>query len=460
VEEYDLIIVGAGPSGIFATLELTRGSKQPRVLLLEKGPLIHQRNCPMDKEARCIGCNPCRVVSGWGGAGAASDGKLTLTADVGGHLKKYLAPERLEELIHYVDGIYLDFGAPQELWGTDTKRLAQLGRQALAADLRLIPYPVRHLGTGRTQAILEAMYQRLVGKVEIRPQTRVRSILTRGGKALGVELEDGQQLFCQHLIVAPGREGAAWLGTEAEKMGLVTEINPVDIGVRVEVPAAVLDPITRVAYEAKLLYYSASFDDQVRTFCMCPHGQVVMENNGGLVTVNGHTHATEGTDSTNFALLVSKNFTEPFHDPIAYGKNIAALANLLGGGVMVQRLGDLRAGRRSTQERIDRGLVRPTLKAATAGDLSLVFPYRHLVSILEMLEALDGLAPGINSRHTLLYGVEVKFYSSRFQLTEDLQSRQIENLFLIGDGAGITRGLVQASISGVVAARKILQLMG
>lgn len=457
MEKYDLIIVGAGPAGIFAALELTRGSEKPRVLLLEKGPLIDQRACPLNERTRCIGCSPCQVVSGWGGAGAMSDGKLTLTPDVGGNLEKYLGREQLAELIDYVDGIYLDFGAPNQLWGTDTQRLAQLERKALAADLRLLPYPVRHLGTGRTAIILEKMYQHLAQKIEIRPRTRARRILIQNRKVTGVELEDGQQLYCQHLIVAPGREGAAWLLDQAKELNLSTAVNPVDVGVRVELPAAVFEPITQVAYEAKLLYYSSSFDDQVRTFCMCPHGQVVTENNEGLVTVNGHTHATERTEATNFALLVSKNFTEPFRDPIAYGKNVAALANLLGGGVIVQRLGDLRSGRRSTAERIDRGLVQPTLKAATPGDLSLVFPYRHLVSILEMLEALDRLAPGVNSRHTLLYGVEVKFYSSRFQLTEDLESQQIENLFLIGDGAGVTRGLVQASISGVVAARKILQ---
>ena len=368
----------------------------------------------------------------------------------------YLTHEALKELIDYVDKTYLHFGAPEQLWGTDSKSLAELERRAIAADLRLIPYPVRHLGTGRTATILEQMYQYLSPKVEILPQTRARNILTAGGKVTGVELEDGREVACSRLIVAPGREGAAWLVEQAKALDLTTEVNPVDVGVRVELPAAVFEPITKVAYEAKLFYYAPSFDDQVRTFCMCPHGQVVTENNEGLVTVNGHTHATERTDSTNFALLVSKSFTEPFRDPIAYGKNVAALANLLGGGVMVQRLGDLRSGRRSTAERIERGLVRPTLPAATPGDLSLVFPYRHLLSILEMLEALDRLAPGVNSRHTLLYGVEVKFYSSRFQLTERLESQQLKNLFLIGDGAGVTRGLVQASISGVVAARGAL----
>ncbi|HOB21735.1 MAG: NAD(P)/FAD-dependent oxidoreductase [Firmicutes bacterium] len=457
MEKYDLIIVGAGPAGIFAALEVARGSSLPRVLMLEKGPLIQKRQCPTTQLGRCIGCSPCQVVSGWGGAGALSDGKLTLTAAVGGHLDKYIEQAALEELILYVDESYLKFGAPQELWGTDQESFSELERKALAADLRLIPYPVRHLGTGRTATILESMYQYLQEKVEIRPQTRARNILTTGRKVSGVELEDGQVLACDHLIVAPGREGAGWLAEQAKALQLATAMNPVDVGVRVELPAAVFEPITQVAYEAKLLYYAPSFDDQVRTFCMCPHGQVVTENNGGLVTVNGHTHATERTENTNFALLVSKNFTEPFRDPIAYGKNVAALANLLGEGVIVQRLGDLRSGRRSTAERIERGLVRPTLKAATPGDLSLVFPYRHLLSILEMLEALDRLAPGVNSRHTLLYGVEVKFYSSRFELTDKLESRQLANLYLIGDGAGITRGLVQASISGVVAARSILE---
>ncbi|KUK40745.1 MAG: FAD dependent oxidoreductase, partial [Clostridia bacterium 62_21] len=267
---------------------------------------------------------------------------------------------------------------------------------------------------------------------------------------------EGEVLGARFVVVAPGREGADWLAREAERLGLATAVNPVDIGVRVEVPAVVLEPLTRLFYEVKCTYISRTFEDRVRTFCMNPYGEVVMENNDGVITVNGHAHAYTKTENTNFAILISKNFTEPFKEPIAYGRHIASLANLLGGGVIVQRLGDLVAGRRSTREKIARNLVRPTLAEATPGDLSLVFPYRYLVGILEMLEALDRIAPGVNNRSTLLYGAEVKFYSSRLLLNDRLETA-IANLFAAGDGAGITRGLVQASASGVLAAREILR---
>jgi uncharacterized FAD-dependent dehydrogenase len=275
----------------------------------------------------------------------------------------------------------------------------------------------------------------------------------------GVVTTDGERISCRYLIAAPGREGASWLTAEMDRLGLHREANPVDVGVRVELPAAVLEPLTSVLYEPKLIFYSKFFDDRVRTFCMCPYGEVVTEYYNGVITVNGHSYADQRTDRTNFALLVSTRFTEPFHEPIAYGKYLASLANLLGGGVIVQRLGDLEAGRRSTRERIARGLVQPTLASATPGDLSFVLPFRYLTGVLEMMDALDKLAPGAASRHTLLYGVEVKFYSSRPRLTASLET-EIGNLFAIGDGAGVTRGLVQASASGLVAAREVLRREG
>jgi hypothetical protein len=292
--------------------------------------------------------------------------------------------------------------------------------------------------------------------VEIRTRTPVARILTDDGRVVGVETERGERMEAQAVIVAPGREGAAWLKAVADELELTLDRNPVDLGVRVELPAVVLEPITELVYESKFIYYSQAFDDRARTFCMCPHGEVSTEFAGDVMTVNGHSSANSRTANTNFAILVSKTFTEPFDDPIAYGESVARLANLLGDGVIVQRLGDLESGRRSTPERLARSVITPTLPSATPGDLNLVLPYRYVVTILEMLHALDEVAPGVASRHTLLYGVEVKFYSCRLQLTPEMET-QIEGLFACGDGAGVTRGLVQASASGLLAAQTILR---
>jgi len=455
---YDVIIVGGGPAGIFAALELSQASDLS-ILLLEKGRDIDERNCPFIGEGiSCPPCSPCDLVSGLGGAGAFSDGKLTLSAEVGGRLKDYLGPERTEELIHYVDSIYLRFGGSNTVYGAGEKT-QELQHRASLADLRLIPMTVRHLGTERSRSVLRAMRDFLSSRVDIRLRTPVRTIITDNGTLNGIQTKDGEMFHCRSLIIAPGREGADWLVQEANRLRLTLHINPIDVGIRVEVPHAVLEELTSALYECKLEYYSKAFDDRVRTFCMCPQGEVTMESTGGsdpVTTVNGQSYADRKTDNTNFALLVSTTFTEPFHDPIAYGRYLAHLATLLSGGVIVQRIGDLMEGRRSTRERIERGIIRPTLKSATPGDLSFVLPYRHLKSIIEMLGAMDRLAPGVASRHTLLYGIEVKFYSSRLALTDSLES-EIANMFAAGDGAGVTRGLIQASASGVVAAREILK---
>lgn len=456
-KRYDVIIVGAGPAGIFAALELKERAPHLRVLIIEKGRDIEERTCPSkEKTIACTHCSPCSITCGWGGAGAFSDGKLTLSTQVGGMLDSFLGEEQLAELIKYVDGIYLNFGAPNKVYGLEKEdALAELQRQAVLAELKLIPAPIRHLGTGRTQTILARMKEHLLSEgVEIITCRAVSRILTAGKEVVGVETREGESFSCRYLIVAPGREGSEWLVGEASRLGLEMAVNPVDIGVRVELPAAVMQHITDVIYEGKFIFHSHTFEDKVRTFCMNPYGEVVAENNDGIVTVNGHTHAHRKTENTNFAILVSKTFTEPFKEPIAYGKYVARLANLLGGGVIVQRLGDLLAGRRSTYERLSKGVVEPTLKEATPGDLSLVFPYRHLLAIIEMLQALDRIAPGVYSRHTLLYGVEAKFYSSRLKLTRELET-QVKSMFAVGDGAGITRGLAQASVAGVVAARAI-----
>ncbi|MGE5652870.1 MAG: NAD(P)/FAD-dependent oxidoreductase [Bacillota bacterium] len=456
-KSYDVIIIGAGPAGIFAAMELIEARPELKVVILEKGRDIQDRSCPMnEKRIPCCHCAHCAITSGWGGAGAFSDGKLTLTTEYGGWLDEYIGKEAVAKWIDYVDAIYLKYGGTTKVFGGDEDKIKEIRRQAATADLILVPARIRHLGTEENYKILTRMREYLNSRVEVRTTTMAQEIIVKDGKVCGVRLKDGEELLAKAVISVPGREGHEWFGDEAKRLGLPMANNPVDIGVRVEVPAVVMEHLTDVIYESKLVYYSKSFDDRVRTFCMNPYGEVVVENNRGLQTVNGHSWAEKRTENTNFALLVSKTFTEPFKEPTAYGKSIASLANMIGGGVIVQRLGDLLEGRRSTHERLKRGIVTPTLPEATPGDLSLVFPYRHLQSIIEMLEALDKVAPGVNSRHTLLYGVEVKFYSSRLKLSSTLET-PISNLFAAGDGAGVTRGLAQASASGVIVAREILK---
>jgi hypothetical protein len=459
-KNYDLIIVGAGPAGIFTALELVKRSNL-EILILEKGRDIYKRDCPMkSRNIDCVKCHNCSIVCGWGGAGAFSDGKLTLSNEIGGHLDEYIGKDRLSELIAYADEVYKEFGAPDKVYGPSDEIIQNIHDRATMAELKFIPSKIRHLGTGHSKSVLAEMKEYLADNgVEIRTGVRVTEILTEDDKVTGVKTSKNEEIRSEIVVVAPGRENAEWLSKEAQRLDIATTINPVDIGVRVELPAAVMKELTDVVYESKFVYHSPTFDDKVRTFCMCPNGDVVNENNNGLITVNGHSHATMKTQNTNFALLVSKNFTEPFKEPITYGKDIAKLANLLGGGVIVQRLGDFLNGRRSTAQRISRGLVEPTLKDATPGDLSLVLPYRHLKAIDEMLQALDKICPGVYSRHTLLYGVEVKFYSSRLEVNNNLESK-IKNLYTAGDGAGITRGLMQASSSGIVIAEDILKKLG
>ncbi len=451
---YDCVIAGAGPAGIFAALELVRRNGSS-VLLLEQGPDIDKRVCPARVTGVCSNCSPCDVTCGWGGAGTFSDGKLTLSPEVGGWLGEFIGDDALADLVHYVDDIWIDFGAPAEVHGAMSPAVEAIRRQALVHGMTLVASPVRHMGSDRAADILRAMRADLEPRIAVRTRTMVESITVENGVATGVACTDGSRFSADAVILAPGRQGASWLVDECRRLGVSVRTNPVDIGVRVEVPAVVMEPLTSVLYESKLIYYAHTFDDPVRTFCMNPHGVVSVENYGDVVTVNGHSYADRKTEYTNFALLVSTDFTQPFDDPITYGKSIARLANLLGEDIIVQRLGDLLAGHRSTADRLRRSTVQPTLTGATPGDLSFVLPYRHLRDILDMLEALDELAPGVNARDTLLYGVEVKFYSARPQLDQGLQT-EVENLYAIGDGAGVTRGLVQASASGVLAARSIL----
>jgi uncharacterized FAD-dependent dehydrogenase len=405
-----------------------------------------------DADTPCAQCELCGILRGWGGAGAYSDGKLTLTTAFGGWLGEYLPGPELDALITYVDGIYRHYGAGNEVHGENAGAVERLRRKAASYDLELVPARIRHIGTDLCRGVLKNIRDDLEGKVSLLFNTPVTQIIVDRGKVAGVITAEGKRYEAPVVIVAAGREGSSWLSGESKRLGLALQTNPVDIGVRVELPAAIMKDVTDIAYEAKFLYETKRFHDQIRTFCMNPYGEVVRENSEGVFSVNGHSYKERKTANTNFALLVSTDFTKPFHEPITYGKYIAGLANLLGGGVLVQRLGDLKMGRRSTAERIAEGSVRPTLEDATPGDLSFVLPYRHLAAIMEMLEALDNVAPGVNSGDSLLYGVEVKYYSMRLTLTKDLET-EIRSLYAVGDGAGVTRGLIQASVSGVVAAR-------
>lgn len=460
MRHYDVIIVGAGPAGIFSALELLSGNKDLKIIMFEKGKDIDDRICPIKAEnVTCRTCPDCNLLCGWGGAGAFSDGKLNLSKDIGGNLSRYVGDDVLQRLIDYTDGIYLRYGAPSKTYGDNVEEVDALRKLAEKNRLLLIPSRIRHIGTDKCPELLKKIKADLNSKVEIAFSRDIRKILLENEKVTGVETKGGDVIRGDFVVLAPGREGSLWLEEQARDIGLSLLKNPVDIGVRVELDASVLEPLTKVVYEPKLIFHSKKFNDRVRTFCVNPYGEVVKEYVKGIWSVNGHSYSDRATNNTNFALLVSTFFTEPFDEPHLYGRYVSRLANLLGEGVIVQRLGDLQAGRRSTPARIARGRIKPTLTDAVPGDLSFVLPYRYLMDILEMLKAMDKIAPGVNSRHTLLYGVEVKFYSRQLKLDGNLET-EIENLFAIGDGAGVSRGLIQASASGIIAAREILKRVG
>ena len=456
VKRYDVAVIGAGIAGIFAAYELVRKNPQCRVVLLEQGAEIEIRDCPIiaGKASNCVGCITCAVMRGFGGAGAYSDGKFNFTTQFGGWLVDYVPETEVMALIEYVDTVNQEFGAPADFFSTKNDKADLIRSKAIGLDLHLLDARCKHVGTEKNREILIRQYVWLKEHVDLLCKTQVQSIEQGDG---GFILETSRGTIRSDFVVAaPGRAGAEWFAEQCRILGLEMVNNQVDIGVRVELPALVFREITDAMYEAKLHYRTKAYRDIVRTFCMNPNGYVVTENTDGIITVNGHSYADPamGSDNTNFALLVSNVFTSPFHEPYQYGKRIASLSNMLGGGILVQRFGDLLDGRRTNDHRLAQGFVHPTL-AATPGDLSLVLPKRHLDNIIEMIRILDRLAPGTANHDTLLYGVEVKFYSSRLLLSRELETG-IPGLFAAGDGSGITRGLSQAGASGVHAARSII----
>jgi uncharacterized FAD-dependent dehydrogenase len=451
-QRYDVAIIGGGPAAIFAAYEFTEKYPQLSVVIIEEGRPVDKRICPIvaGKVQQCQRCTPCAIMRGFGGAGAFSDGKYNFTTEFGGWLTDYLPKKTVMDLIDYVDQLNLRHGAPGEYFSTKN---ATIGKKALGFDLHLLNAKVRHLGTENNLKIMESIFKFLSDKVDIFCQTKVETF-SKKGEEFQIHTDKGDT-SSKYLIAAPGRAGAEWFTKESEKLGLKFTSNQVDVGVRVEVPAQVFKHITDEVYEAKLLYRTKKYNDLVRTFCMNPNGYVVAENTDGIITVNGQSFADPKlqSENTNFAILVSNTFTSPFTEPHQYGKRIASFSNMLGGGVLLQRFGDLTHGRRTNTRRLLKSFTKPTL-AATPGDLSLVLPKRQLDDIIEMIYALDKVAPGMANDDTLLYGVEVKFYSSRLELDKHLETK-IPNLFAVGDGAGITRGLSQASASGVFVAREI-----
>lgn len=453
--KYDVIIVGAGPGGIFAAYELAKKGPDLKIGVFEAGHALEKRKCPIDGEKvkSCIKCKSCSIMSGFGGAGAFSDGKYNITNDFGGTLYEYIGKTKAIELMKYVDDINMAYG------GEGTKMYSTTGTQfnkiCLQNKLKLLNASVRHLGTDINYVVLENLYNELKEKVDFYFDTPVEKLEMIDGRYV-VHCKD-KTYDSEKCIISVGRIGSKWMETICKDLNIQTKSNRVDLGVRVELPAVIFSHLTDELYESKIVYRTEKFEDNVRTFCMNPYGAVVNENTNGIVTVNGHSYddPEKHTENTNFALLVAKHFSEPFKDSNGYGESIARLSNMLGGGVIVQRFGDLVRGRRSTESRIEDGMVRPTL-SATPGDLSLVLPKRILDGIIEMIYALDKIAPGTANDDTLLYGVEVKFYNMEVEVDENLESNH-KGLYIIGDGSGVTHSLSHASASGVHVARKIIE---
>jgi uncharacterized protein len=464
---YDVIIVGAGPSGIFTAYEIRQNNPALRILLVEKGHSIEKRKCPKRKTGTCVNCNPCNITTGFSGGGSFSDGKLSINEDgeIGGDLAQYIGIEKFRKVLHYTDGLYVGFGADTTVYGNEnTPVVDAIRRSAIQSHMKLIDSGVRHMGTEKAYDIYSRIQKKLESLlIDMLFDTPIKDFIIEdleedGKQVKGVITFDGKRILADKVVVGIGREGSEWLNGICKTYGIHSKVGPVDIGCRIETDAAITESIDKTLYEAKLVYYTPTFEDKVRTFCWNPRGEVAEEKYGDtLATVNGHSYKDEAfkTANTNFALLVSKNFTQPFKTPIEYGRYIAEMGNMLSGNkVMVQRYGDLKRGRRTTMERLAKNIVRPTLRDAVPGDLSLVLPYRIMVDIIEMIEGLDKIMPGLAGDSTLIYGVEVKFYSNRIVVDKQFQTN-IHNLHVLGDGAGLTRGLMQASMNGVCMGRML-----
>lgn len=467
MNKYDVIIVGAGPAGIFAAYELHEKKPDLKVLLVDKGHDIYHRRCPVlnHQIAKCpidkdgnYGCKPaCSITNGFGGAGAYSDGKFNITSEFGGWMTDYMDPALVEQLISYVDSINIKYGAPLQITDPTTDKVREIERRGLAVGLKLLRAKVRHLGTENNLKIMERIFDDLDKWIDMRYQTEVTDIIVKDNKVAGIII-NGEEVLCDQLFLGVGRDGSKWLQNVCERYGISLTHNQVDVGVRVETNDVIMEEINKNLYEGKFIFRT-SVGTEVRTFCSNPSGHVVVENHSGTILANGHAYADKkmGSHNTNFALLVSHKFSEPFNKPNEYAHEVSRLANQLScGSVIVQRYGDICKGRRTTQKRLAEGFVKPTLKEAVPGDLGLVLPYNTMKSIVEMIEALDHVTPGIANEHTLFYGVEAKFYSAR-PVTNEYFETAIEGLYVGGDGAGITRGLAQAGANGVWVARNIIE---
>lgn len=467
MKKYDTIIIGAGPMGIFTAYELMQKAPNMKVLLIDKGHDIYHRVCPIisKKTKQCpkdmygnSGCKPaCSITCGFGGAGAYSDGKFNITNEFGGWMSDYIDSDEVVDLIRYVDEINLKHGAPKEITDPYTKEVLDIERRGIAVGLKLLRSEVRHLGTEINLQVLQSIYEEMKGHIDYMFSTEVTELVVEDNQIKGVVLSNGSVIEADYVVIGVGRGGSNWQTQVLEKHGVKFHNNRVDIGVRVETNDIVMEEINKYLYEGKFIY-NTSVGTQVRTFCSNPSGHVVVENWNGIMVCNGHAYHDSklGSNNTNFALLVSHEFEEPFHDANEYAREISHLANKLsGGGVIVQKFGDIIKGRRSTQKRINEGFVKPTLKEAIPGDLGLILPYNTMKSLIEMINALDAVTPGIANDHTLFYGVEAKFYSDRVEVTNEFET-SIKNLFVGGDGAGITRGLAQAGANGVKVARVIV----
>ncbi len=455
-----VIIIGAGPAGIFTALELSNSKKDYRILLFEKGKKIQNRECPKRHTGTCANCEPCNITTGFSGAGAYSDGKLSLSPFVGG-LDDYVDENKLKSLIDYTyEKYYSHFGAKSKTYGIENENeIKKLKKKAIKANLKLIDYPLKHLGTDKAKNVYENIQDYLLkNNVKIHFNTKVQNLIIEDNKIKGVITEKNKKYDCDSAVITVGREGSEWLKKISKDNDISTVVNPVDIGIRLEVRNEVMERINKILYEGKLIYYTDTYDDKVRTFCQNPSGFVSTEYyENRLATVNGHSYKETKSSNTNFALLVSHNFDHPFNQPIEYGKKVAEMGNMLANGeILIQRFGDFIRGRRSTPERIKRGNIFPTLKDAEPGDLGHAIPYRTMLDLKETIMALDKLIPGIAGDETLLYGIEVKFYSNRIKVSSNFQTN-IKNLYAGGDGAGITRGLMHASVNGVLIANSIMK---